>query len=153
MNWYSLLPLLILCSAFFKMGMPAIVIYFRFDFLYSFLFAVGSGFTGSIFYTYFSYYLIQLWKKIKQNWFNQEQKIFTKQSRRIIKIKNKFGLLGIALLAPVLLSIPLGTFLGERFFKDKNKVILYHCASVLFWFLVLYILMKFFYLQLKGILF
>ncbi len=153
MNWYTLLPLMILCSAFFKMGMPAIVIYFRFDFFYSFVFVVGSGFAGSIIYTYFSYYIIEWWKKIKQKWLKQKDKMFTPQSRKIIKIKNKFGLFGIALLAPVLLSIPLGTFLGERFFKDKSKVILYHCASVLFWFLILYILMKFFYLQLKGILF
>lgn len=153
MNWYSLLPLLFLCSAFFKMGMPAIVIYFRFDFFYSFVFAVGSGFAGSLVYTYFSYYLIQWWNNFKKKWQKQPQKIFTKQNRNIIKIKNKFGLTGIALLAPILLSIPLGAFLGEKFFKNKKKVILYLNASILFWFLVLYLLMKFFYLQLKGILF
>jgi hypothetical protein len=68
-------------------------------------------------------------------------------------VKNKLGLFGIALLSPVLLSIPLGAFLGEKFFKNKSKVILYLNASILFWFLVLYILMKFFYLQLKGVIF
>lgn len=152
-NWYSLLPLLILCSAFFKMGMPAIVIYFRFDFFYSFLFAVGSGFAGSFIYTYFSYYLIQWWKKIKKKFNQQPEKIFSKRNRQIIKIKNKFGLTGIALLSPILLSIPLGAFLGEKFFKDKKKVILYLNAAILFWFFVLYVSMKFFYHQLKGILF
>ncbi|HPQ08739.1 MAG TPA: hypothetical protein PK995_05890 [Bacteroidia bacterium] len=153
MNWYYLLPLLLLCSAFFKMGMPSLVIYFRFDFFYSFVFSVGSGFAGSFIYTYFSYYIIKWWKNFKQKWNKKPQKIFTKQNRLIIKVKNKLGLFGIALLSPVLLSIPLGAFLGEKFFKDKSKVILYLNASILFWFLVLYILMKFFYLQLKGIVF
>lgn len=152
-NWYTLLPLIILCSAFFKMGMPAVVVYFRFDFFYSFVFAAGSGIAGSIIYTYLSYYIIQLWNKIKKRLFPSPTKIFTPQNRRIIKIKNRFGLWGIAMLSPVLLSIPLGAFLGEKFFKNKKKVMLYLIASVLFWFLILYILMKFFYLQLKGIIF
>lgn len=133
--------------------MPAIVIYFRFDFFYSFLFAVGSGFAGSFIYTYFSYYLLEGWKKLKQKWRKQPQRIFTPKNRNIIKIKNKFGLTGIALLSPVLLSIPLGAFLGEKFFRNKQKVILYLNAAILFWFMVLYVLMKFFYIQLKGILF
>lgn len=135
------------------MGMPTIVIYFRFDFFYSFIFAVGSGFAGSFIYTYFSYYIIQWWNKLQRRWQKHPKKIFTKSNRRIIKIKNTFGLTGIALLSPVLLSIPLGAFLGEKFYKNKNKVILYLNASILFWFLTLYILMKFFYNQLKGILF
>lgn len=152
-NWYTLLPLLLVCSAFFKMGMPAIVMYFHFDFLYSFVFAVGSGFAGSVFYTYFSYYLLRWWKKLKQQWHTHPPKIFTKQNRRIIRIKNTFGLTGIALLSPILLSIPLGAFLGEKFYKNKKQVILYLNAAILFWFMVLYLLMKFFYWQLKGILF
>lgn len=154
MNWFPLLPLLILCSAFFKMGMPAIVIYFKFDFFHSFIYAVGSGFAGSYIYTYFSYYLIQWYNAFNKRWNkNNKTKIFTKKNRYIIKVKNKFGLLGIALLSPILLSIPLGAFLGEKFFKNKNKVIFYLNGSILFWFLLLYILMKFFYHQLKGILF
>lgn len=152
-QWYTLLPLLLLCSAFFKMGMPAIVLYFHCDFLYSFVFAVGSGFAGSILYTYLSYYLLQWWKKLKQKWNKSPQKIFTKQNRRIIRIKNTFGLTGIALLSPILLSIPLGAFVGEKFYKSKKKVITYLNAAILFWFIILYLLMKFSYDQLKGILF
>lgn len=153
MNWYYLLPLLFLCSTFFKMGMPTLVIYFKFDFFYSFVFSVGSGFLGSVVYTYFSYYIIKWWNYFKQKWQKHPSKIFTKQNRRIIRIKNTFGLTGIAILSPVLLSIPLGAFLGEKFYKNKKKVILYLNASILFWFLTLYMLMKFFYNQLKGILF
>ncbi|MCX7728318.1 MAG: hypothetical protein N2203_02495 [Bacteroidia bacterium] len=153
MNWFSLLPILLLCSAFFKMGMPLIVLYFRFDFFYSFVFAVGSGFAGSMVYTYFSHYIILWWNAMSKQWKKNKQRIFTSQNRVIIKVKRKFGLTGIALLSPILLSIPLGAFLGKKFFKDNQKVILYLNASILFWFLVLYILMKFFYVQLKGIIF
>lgn len=153
MNWYRLLPLIILCATFFKTGMPLVVIYFRFDFFYSFIISIGSVFIGSVIYTYLSYYLIRLWKYIKLKILSQPHKIFTPQNRKIIKIKNKFGLTGIALLSPILLSIPLGAFLAEKFFKNKTKIILYLNAASLFWFIIIYLLMKFFYLQLKGILF
>jgi len=51
----------------------------------------------------------------------------------IIHIKREYGLIGLAAVTPVLLSIPLGTFLAARFFSDKKLVIFYLSASVVVW--------------------
>jgi hypothetical protein len=73
------------------------------------------------------------------------KKIFTKFNRRVIRIKHRFGLTGIAILTPIFLSIPIGAFLAERFYKDKKKVITYLSISAIAWCFVLYFIYLFFY--------
>jgi hypothetical protein len=51
----------------------------------------------------------------------------------IVKVKHRFGLVGIALLTPFLISIPLGCYLAVRYFKNKQRIIAYMFASILFW--------------------
>jgi len=58
---------------------------------------------------------------------------FTKRNRMIIKIVNKFGMAGIVILTPVLLSIPIGTFIATRYYSANRFLLLYLSASVLFW--------------------
>ncbi len=48
-------------------------------------------------------------------------------------MKQRFGLIGISLLTPLLLSIPLGSFLAVRYFKNKQRILIYMFASILFW--------------------
>jgi Sec-independent protein secretion pathway component TatC len=68
----------------------------------------------------------------------------------VIRIKQRFGLVGIAFITPVILSTPVGAFLADRFYKDKKKVILYLSFSTVFWALALYCLLYFFQDQVKG---
>ena len=58
---------------------------------------------------------------------------FTKRNRMIIKIVKKFGMAGIVILTPVLLSIPLGTFIATRYYSTNRFLLVYLSASVLFW--------------------
>lgn len=55
----------------------------------------------------------------------------------MIKVKQRFGLSGIALITPII-SQPIGAFFAEKFFKDKRKVIAYLSISVVFWALTIY---------------
>ncbi len=130
--------------------MPAAIILFKFNFWKIMLVGNFGGILGTILFTYLSAGLLKWWKNFKRKRFNAEKTTtFKKSTRRIIKIKNKFGLTGIAILTPMLLSIPVGTFLAERFFKDKKKVIIYISISVLAWSLVLYGVFYFFNNQLS----
>lgn len=143
---------ILFCSLFFsKMGMPAAVILFEFDFLKVFVTSCIGGIGGTIFYTYLSSYIINWWEryKLKRNLF-ANKKAFTPANRRIIRIKNRFGLMGIAALTPVLLSIPLGAFLGERFFRIKSKVILAISFWVVIWSVAFYFIYYWFYDFFKG---
>ena len=64
----------------------------------------------------------------------EKQKIiFTRRNRRIVKIWRRWGLLGLALLTPVTISIPVGTFIATRLVPNRKKVFLYMFLSVLFW--------------------
>lgn len=108
------------------------------------------GILGTIVFTYLNAGLLNWWKNFKRKRFNSEKTTtFKKSTRRIIKIKNKFGLMGIAILTPMLLSIPVGTFLAERFYKDKKKVIVYISVSVVVWSIILYSIFYFFNDQLS----
>ena len=100
---------------------------------------------STIIFTYLSDVIIKWWDKLKDKWVTKKgpKKHFTKANRRIIKVKHRFGLVGIAALTPVLLSIPLGAFLAERFYKDKKKVILYTAISLLVWANIYYFILVF----------
>ncbi|MGE0566477.1 MAG: hypothetical protein AB7O73_00895 [Bacteroidia bacterium] len=131
--------------------MPSAVILFKFDFLKVSIVAISGGIFGTIMFSSFSAKIIEWWERYK-NASNKlsKKRTFTKTNRRIIKLKNSFGLVGISLLSVLLLSIPLGSFLGVRFYKDKWKVILFMSGAVIIWNFVLYLVFFFFYDKLKG---
>lgn len=58
---------------------------------------------------------------------------FTRRNRLIIKLIQKFGLAGIVILTPILLSIPVGTFIATRYFSTNRYLLVYLSGSVLFW--------------------
>ncbi len=134
--------------------MPAAVILFKFNFLKVFIVSCIGGIGGCIFYVYLSAALLKWWNNYKAKNLNGVKKPhFTKSNRRIIKIKHKFGLVGIAVLTPIILSIPLGSFLAERFYKKKLKVIAYISISVMANSVLFYFIYYLFYDSLKGWLF
>jgi hypothetical protein len=79
----------------------------------------------------------------------REKKVFTKRNRRIIRIKQQYGLVGIAFTTPLLLSIPVGTFLVVRYYRTSKTKFSYLIASNLFW----SVIYTAFYLFWDGVLF
>jgi prolipoprotein diacylglyceryltransferase len=51
--------------------------------------------------------------------------------------KKKYGLWGIAILTPVLLSIPLGTFLANKYYRNKKTVLFSLTLSVVCWSIIM----------------
>jgi len=96
------------------------------------------GFTGVTVFVYTSDKLIIWFRKRRlqkqaENPSQPKKKVFTKKNRTIVKVKNKFGLLGFSFLVPVFIPIPIGCFLTVRYFNDKQKILRYLFAAVLFW--------------------
>jgi len=107
------------------------------------------GILGAVVFFYFSAFLIKMWNrywpeslKIRKT----AKKVFTKRNRRFVAIKMKFGLLGIVILSPVILSIPLGAFLTVKYYGTKIRNIIWLIAGQIFWSLVYTI----FYTQIKS---
>jgi len=65
------------------------------------------------------------------------KKIFSRQSRRMVKIWRRYGLVGLAALTPVIFSIPIGTFFMARLEKNRNKILFYMFISITCWSLLL----------------
>ncbi|MBL7919573.1 MAG: hypothetical protein JNJ40_04615 [Bacteroidia bacterium] len=137
------------CTFFFvKLGMPTAVVVFKYNFIKVILVACSGGIMGNIIFTNLSAAILR-WMDNYREKRNIHKKVFTKTTRRMIRIKQRFGLAGIAAITP-LISQPIGAFFAEKFFKDKKKVILYLSVSVVVWAIGLYFILYLFHDQLKA---
>jgi hypothetical protein len=67
----------------------------------------------------------------------QKKKVFTARNRRIIRIWQSYGLVGLAALTPIIFSIPIGTFIMTRFESNNKKILWYMLISITCWSLLL----------------
>ncbi len=67
----------------------------------------------------------------------EKARIFTARNRRLVTIWRKYGLVGIAFITPVLISIPIGTIVACRLVHDKKKIFIYMFVSITFWSLLM----------------
>lgn len=94
---------------------------------------VGSGGTLGVFvFTYLGAVLSKYFSKYHIFRFKY------KKLKKFVRIKNSYGLIGIALISPVLISIPVGCIISASFEHDKGKIIRLQVGSVLFWSILLF---------------
>lgn len=135
------IALTILFSSFkFAATFPLVVLQFNFSFVETILWTNVGGIAGIYFFAYLSEKILAWWKRTFRRSDRhiladeqQEKKIFTRKNRRIVRIKQKYGLIGIALTTPLLLSIPVGVFLVVRYYNTSKKKFLYLIVSNLIW--------------------
>ena len=111
-----------------------------FNYLQTLIITTMGGILGVIAFYYLSNGIAFLFFKIASKFRKGEpspKKVFTWKNKMIVKTVRKYGLLGIAIITPVLLSIPLGTFIAARYFHDQTQVLKYLCSSVVFWSVIL----------------
>jgi hypothetical protein len=136
---------------------------YDFSFFQTIFYCVLGGMLGVVLFTYFSTQLFRFWAWLKFQYrklFQRKEifttpladvdtplkvnyeyvegvanpkKVFTKRNRKIVQLWKKYGLGGIALITPILLSIPLGTLIANSFVDNKKKIILYMFISLVFW--------------------
>jgi len=96
--------------------------------------------TGGIIGFYFFYYLSGVilnflvkkgilkrpGKKRKAN-----KKIFSKKNKLIVKTKLSYGLIGLVILTPIILSIPIGAFILRKYYKNNKLAIPLMCSSII----------------------
>jgi len=61
------------------------------------------------------------------------EKVFTKRSRMIVKFRSKYGLLGIIVASPIILSLPIGAFLLNKYYPKHKMALSYMILSILSW--------------------
>jgi hypothetical protein len=58
---------------------------------------------------------------------------FTRSNKMIARIRSKYGMPGIVILTPVILSIPIGAFLGTKYFHHRKSFIPWMLLSIFSW--------------------
>jgi hypothetical protein len=142
------LTVIFFCSWKFAATFPIAVYVMRMSFAETLLYCNIGGIIGTLVSVYFSGVLIKMWDKYWPERFKlpkKTRKIFTKRNRMFVKIKRRFGLFGIVVLSPVILSIPLGSFLTVKYYGIRRANILWLIAGQVFWSVVY----TFFYTQVK----
>ena len=130
-------------SVKFAMTFPLAVIQFGFSFLETVLWTNVGGILGIYFFAFLSDKLIAWWNRTFRRAPSESapvasngKRVFTRKNRRIVRIKQKYGLIGIAITTPFLLSIPLGTFLVIRYYRHNRNKFLYLISSNVVWSLI-----------------
>jgi membrane protein YqaA with SNARE-associated domain len=61
-----------------------------------------------------------------------------KTLKKLVRIMHGYGLLGIAFISPMTISIPVGCIISASFEHDKKRIIRVQIASVIFWSVLLF---------------
>ncbi|MBI3501127.1 MAG: hypothetical protein HY063_04975 [Bacteroidetes bacterium] len=110
-----------------------------FNFREAFFISTGGGFIGILVFTFIGEVIAYGWRKII-NFFrkplgkeDKPRKKFTWLNKFIIRTKMRFGEFGLVITTPLIISIPIGTFMVHRFYRKKGRNIFLLMLSVLFW--------------------
>ena len=129
---------------------PALSFGLGLNFIQTWLSTTAGGIVGVVFFFFLSRWILSLYSRYFFYYFHLIRikiyttlnitvpkfipaRRFTKRNRFIIKLVRRYGLVGIVILTPVLLSIPVGTFLATRYFSTNRFLLVYLSSSVLFW--------------------
>jgi|688.fasta_scaffold818928_2 hypothetical protein len=64
---------------------------------------------------------------------------FSSSTRFLVKVKQRFGLNGIAAITPIFLSIPVGVMFALALTHDKKKIMIAMFSSMFFWAILLFL--------------
>ena len=136
--WWEIFSVFLLSMVKFVFGAVPMAVLLGFSFFEAVTITSLGGFTGVIFFVAMSERLISGYKKREAKKYAENpglppRKIFTRRKRFIVSVKKRFGLLGISLLTPLLFSIPVGCFIAVRYYKEKQRILIFMFAAILFW--------------------
>lgn len=130
------LIVIVSCTWKFAATFPVAVYLFKMTFFETILYTNIGGVIGIIIFAFLSKGLLGiidfLWPK-KSDDSRKSKKTFIRKNRLLISLKNKYGLPGIVILSPVLLSIPVGVFLVTKYFGHRKINYLYLFAGQFLW--------------------
>lgn len=99
------------------------------------------GIAGSSFFYFFGSVVIhgiENWRRrVRKRSKRPQPKIFTRRSRRIIRLKRSFGLIGLVILTPCILSIPVGCIVAAKFYRHNKSTYPLLLLSSILWAVVL----------------
>lgn len=92
-------------------------------------------------FTYFGEKMRSLMERFKK----KDRKKFTKKNRRFVRVWNAYGVKGVALLSPLILTPIGGAILANLFGGHKNDIIKWMWIAAIFWGFVITLIVKYAY--------
>ena len=151
---FKLFQVLLLSGLKFLFG-PPLSFKLGFNFFQTILTTTIGGVMGVIFFYFLSEIILHLFRKVwpyLKSFFIDQKKViikpikktnekikktFSLKNKIIVYARKKYGLWGIAFLTPILLSIPVGTFLANKYYKNKKSVLLSLTLSIVCWSIIM----------------
>ncbi len=93
------------------------------------LITIGGGWLGIAIFFYFGKIIIGFFSNQRNR---KRRRKFTKMNRFIIRVKNKYGLMGLSSIIGII-SVPICSLLAAVYFKDNKKVVPALFLSVVTW--------------------
>lgn len=97
-----------------------------FPMIVTMLITLGGMMASVVLFTFFGTWLRE---KILKRFERKDQKRFTPQKRKLVTLWKKYGLVGVAVLTPLLLTPIGGTVVAVSFGSPKQKILLYMLIS------------------------
>jgi hypothetical protein len=103
------------------------------------------GMGGVVLYTFLGRWLFGLWQRVNQapavGASGETRKVrFSRLKRFIIRVRQAHGLAGIAVLTPIVLTVPIGTVAANLLEPRRGRVLVYMSLAFGFWTLFLCLL-------------
>lgn len=141
MTWediWQIIGIWLLSTVKFVFGAVPLALALGFSFWKTILVTCSGGFVGSTIFINLGEFLAKrvIARRERRIALGQvHPKKFTRTNRFIVKLKRNFGLPGIAVMTPFVLSIPLGCYVAARYYQHKPKLvlILWMYAAIVFW--------------------
>lgn len=155
-NFYKLIEVGVLSGVKFLLA-PILSFQLGYNYIQTIIITTIGGIAGVFFFYYLSGMILkffrQNWPRFKNYFYKTEpksniinvsaieamkpKKNFSRKNRFIVMTRRKYGLWGIAALTPVLFSIPLGTFLANKYYRNKRNVLISLTVSVVCWSIIM----------------
>ena len=131
----NILLVVFFCSFKFGMTFPYAIYACGFGFGETLLWCNAGGLLGILFFAYLSELILSVWRKYfrKEPMRIRRKKIFSPRTRRMVRIKSRYGLIGVAMATPTIFSIPVGVFLVIRYFSRTRFKLVYLLGANIFW--------------------
>ncbi len=126
----QMVTVLLLCGTKFLMGLGLTFIY-DYTFIETMMVSILGGMLGVIFFTYAGQGVNKLW----YHYFpKKDDKVkFSRFKRFLVRLRKKYGLMGIAFLTPIILTVPVGAVIASSLVKDKRRIFTPMLVSLIFW--------------------
>ncbi len=104
------------------------------------------GCSGVVFFYYFGHWFSENFSamlksrsggKQHKNGASRTATVFNRRNRFLIKIKSRTGMIGLAILTPAIISVPVGSVLAARYFYDSKWMLPLLLFSTIIWCILL----------------